>query len=567
MQRQETYDYNNRLQPVRIQLGTSGTPARNYCQVYNYYSGVGNPTSCVIPSQATTGNNGNVMGYFYQDSVNTSLGHTATQTFDSLNRLTNSVATGSLTHNLTFGYDRYGNMTCVVNGQTNGPCPTYSYNASNNRVTNTGFTYNAAGDVTADAVNTYSYDAEGQLTSFVSGGATVTMQYNALAQRVYRSTSTSNVSYFRDVAGQFLGGDWGGGWNADVLLGGRTLAEYSSGLSGTLYFDHPNALGSEQQWTDGAGNAGQEILFYPWGQVWQNTTKGSLFQMFDSLVWYDPETDGYQADYRYIVPRLGRWFTPDPLAGDPNNPQSLNRYTYALNNPTTLTDPLGLDSIGNSCSDPIYGTINPACGGYYKKQGPFGSWLFGNYWGGYESSCLLEGIAAPCGLINSLVVGGVAYAVGGGSGAVGGGFYWGGQTVRQCEGPADDRYCWDETIPAVYMAGPSDGAANNASADPTLDNRAKALAQAINKTGVQSLTNPCTVAGWYGASAVAAGTGVAVTNYEAIATAAAEQYPVLFNRFLTWLYRLQLRGGTVGAAIATAKAIPGQVRDACSALQ
>ena len=41
----------------------------------------------------------------------------------------------------------------------------------------------------------------------------------------------------------------------------------------------------------------------------------------------------------------GRWFTPDPLGGDIMNPQSLNRYAYALNNPTTLTDPLGLDTI------------------------------------------------------------------------------------------------------------------------------------------------------------------------------------------------------------------------------
>jgi len=40
----------------------------------------------------------------------------------------------------------------------------------------------------------------------------------------------------------------------------------------------------------------------------------------------------------------GRWMTPDPLGGEISNPQSLNRYSYALDNPTTLTDPLGLDT-------------------------------------------------------------------------------------------------------------------------------------------------------------------------------------------------------------------------------
>jgi hypothetical protein len=72
--------------------------------------------------------------------------------------------------------------------------------------------------------------------------------------------------------------------------------------------------------------------------------------------------------------------------------------------------------------------------------------------------------------------------------------------------------------------------ANNA--DPTLDNRANALARAINKTGVESLNNPCTVVGWYAASTLEAGIGLAGANARTIGTAAARRIPVFVPQVL-----------------------------------
>ena len=55
----------------------------------------------------------------------------------------------------------------------------------------------------------------------------------------------------------------------------------------------------------------------------------------------------------------GRWLSPDLLGGDITNPQSLDRYAYALNNPATLTDPTGLGPCP-STNDPD-GSVTTNC--------------------------------------------------------------------------------------------------------------------------------------------------------------------------------------------------------------
>jgi RHS repeat-associated protein len=44
---------------------------------------------------------------------------------------------------------------------------------------------------------------------------------------------------------------------------------------------------------------------------------------------------------RYYAPYLNRFISPDTIVPDPANPQSFNRYSYALNNPVNLVDPSG----------------------------------------------------------------------------------------------------------------------------------------------------------------------------------------------------------------------------------
>jgi RHS repeat-associated protein len=333
---EEAYTYDNRLQPVVVNTA-------DFCMAYNYYASQGNGTTCPAATSGH-GNNGSVLG-FVSGHVNTSLNHTETFSYDSLNRLTGAVATalpgGNVSYNLNFSYDPYGNMTCVQNGSTQGPCPQYSFN-SNNQVA--GYSYDHAGDLIGDGTYTYGYDGEGRVTSVTGDGTANTYTYDALGQRA----TWGVYQYLHDPSGQLLAHfrtdtqDW---YGQTVMEVGH-LFDY---LNSNLYMHHPDILGSSRSVTLQDGSVSGDNLLYPWGQLWTYT--GNLFAGFQD--WDGNVGSGmYPAEFRAYPVNYGRWLTPDPAglaAVDLTNPQSLNRYAYVMNNPTTLTDPSGLDPQQQTC--------------------------------------------------------------------------------------------------------------------------------------------------------------------------------------------------------------------------
>jgi len=387
---QETYTYNNRLQPWMIRLGQSGgNLSADSCLVYNYFSTWTPPSSCPDPSTVpTTGssNNGTVVGYWYQDNAG-SYSHTATYAYDNVNRLTSATATGSWAYNLNFSYTRdgsngqYGNMACVTAAP---PCGNgnLTFNG-NNQINSAGYTYGLQGNMTADGAHTYAYDAEGNLIN-VDGGSTITETYNALGWRVEANASGSVVDYLHDAAGQMIGGAWSGGSNQFIYFRGGLMAQYWNGAS----FAHINGLGSTQQFTDWSGGNPMDTLFYPWGQPGPtNSSVEALWAGFDDgNGWLLHE---WQTDTRRYTQSASRWFTPDPLGGDITNPQSLNRYAYAINNPTTLIDPMGENADDNCTWDPSTNTLTcpkpPPEEASQSNQTPNVDWSWGaspDYFGG-----------------------------------------------------------------------------------------------------------------------------------------------------------------------------------------
>jgi RHS repeat-associated protein len=79
----------------------------------------------------------------------------------------------------------------------------------------------------------------------------------------------------------------------------------------------------------------------------------------------DTESGNDYFPARYYASSMGRFMSPDPYNGsyDTSNPQSMNRYVYAMNNPLSNIDPSGLECVWDDGSydsndDPETGAVD-----------------------------------------------------------------------------------------------------------------------------------------------------------------------------------------------------------------
>jgi YD repeat-containing protein len=102
-------------------------------------------------------------------------------------------------------------------------------------------------------------------------GTTTTYVYNALGQEVELNASAGQLEQIFDPQGERVG--YYSGANSQWLLGyvpwnGREIANYS--WSTWFSFHHNNALGSGWLSNLQTGAVAQDVLYYPWGQFWQD---------------------------------------------------------------------------------------------------------------------------------------------------------------------------------------------------------------------------------------------------------------------------------------------------------
>jgi RHS repeat-associated protein len=249
----------------------------------------------------------------------------------------------------SYRYDQMGNMWYRVGwGGWFNPWLEQWPNYVNNRLTANPWTsasmsYDAAGNLTNDGYQSYTYDATGQQT--YASGTTLTQSYDGDGLRVKKVESGTTTYYLRSslLGGQVISelGSGGSLQRGYVYFGNQMLAIQQNNQVSWVHQDH---VTKSQRVTNSSGTVTSTIDLDPWG----GETSRSSNQAFQPHRYTTYERDGNGSDEAMMRRYAGKWhrFTqPDPYDGsyDLTNPQSFNRYAYVQNDPVNFIDPLGLD--------------------------------------------------------------------------------------------------------------------------------------------------------------------------------------------------------------------------------
>ena len=111
------------------------------------------------------------------------------------------------------------------------------------------------------------------------------------------------------------------------------------GVTPELSYVHQDSLGSTSVTSDCTGDLASTISYFPFGLTRFSTGTSPTDKLFTGQRL--DSTGLYYYGARYYDPEMGRFISADTIVPNPMNPQSLNRYSYCLNNPLRYIDPSG----------------------------------------------------------------------------------------------------------------------------------------------------------------------------------------------------------------------------------
>ena len=304
----DSYEYNaNTAQLSRLKSILETTPSTPLLDLQYAYDKKGNISTITD----------------YRDSTRTQV-----FVYDGLDRLT-SAQSGKYGA-LGYSYDQLGNFVAKE-----GVTHTMSTSRPHAVASTTGggvYVYDNNGNMTSDTSRVLVWDYENRPTSITYGGATTSFVYDGDGNRVKKVGPAGTTVYIGNLY------ECSGGVCAKYIVANGVRLALKTATQ--TYFYHQDHLGSTRLVTDVDGNKVEEIFYKPFGEAVQDTGGLSLNHKYTGQE-LDAETGLYFYNARYYNPKLGKFVSADSVVPDPVNPQSLNRYSYVINNPLRYSDPTG----------------------------------------------------------------------------------------------------------------------------------------------------------------------------------------------------------------------------------
>ncbi|MEO5927636.1 MAG: RHS repeat-associated core domain-containing protein [Patescibacteria group bacterium] len=311
--RNATYAYDD-LDRLVAATGTAPGGALLYAERYSY-----DPIGNLLQKKATQSTSTIISTYAYT-------GNTAGLTANphAVTSISNQQGTTTLS-TLSFTYDQKGNPT-----------------TSNLR--------DGAGTVIPGSEHAYTWDDEDQLSRLVIGAATSSHELNyvygvggdRLQQREASSTSLLYVSKNYNLTMSATGTitDIEKHVYADSL---HLATIQGSGPSVKGYWNHVDHLSGANIITDAAGAVQETLDYLPFGGIRLDQKAGTWSEQRKYAGHEFDDNSGLSyMEARYYDPATGRFLNEDPafrtLSFNLEDPQSLNSYSYARNNPLKYVD-------------------------------------------------------------------------------------------------------------------------------------------------------------------------------------------------------------------------------------
>lgn len=363
--------------------------------------------------------------------TDTAAGSVETFEYDEVDRLTRAVTDGKA---VTATYDLGGRFTSksdvgsyeygCAGAPTNGVC----------RIIKSGATeaikYNDRGNAVTTHDYAVEYDASGRtrrLSRVTAAGPAPLLYsefgYGPNGQRVftrergcadatcvlYRVKETlhlgiaDQISVMRgksriSVDRYYIAADNGAFLSVDFVDRRQALGPDMNGPAVIRSYMHRDHLGSITMLTSQAGKVVQRFRFDPWGRArGMETADDSADGM--AAAWtrgfsahdHIPQFALIHMNGRVFDSRLGVFLSVDPLTSDATDPNDLNPYVYARNNPLKLRDVSGFGFFDDFFHDPI-GTVGRQLGNVWRETKQF----IGKHWREIVVVAVAVGVTAAC---------------------------------------------------------------------------------------------------------------------------------------------------------------------------